>query len=112
MIVIFIDQIEDFVDILEKEKMMDKVFYEFKEIQSETSKLSSGINIEITLHFLAKLESYLVLYETKLTITQPNAPGIDHQFVIAELQKIFQRFDTSLALIKGKIREIFLSYSY
>ena len=112
MIVIFIDHIEDFVNILEKEKIMDEVFYEFKEIQSETSKLSSEINIEITVHFLAKLESYLVLYETKLTITQPNAPGIDHKFVITELQKLFQRFDTPLNLIKGKIREIFLSYSY
>ena len=112
MIVIFIDQIEDFVHILEKKKMMEEVFYEFKEVQSETSKLSSEINIEITLHFLAKLETYMVLYETRLTITQPNAPGIDHEFVISELQKIFKKFDTSLSLIKGKIREIFLSYSY
>ena len=54
----------------------------------------------------------MVLYETRLTITQPNAPGIDHEFVISELQKIFKKFDTSLSLIKGKIREIFLSYSY
>ena len=112
MIVIFIDEIEAFVNILEKEKMMDEVFYEFKEVQNETSNLSSGLNIEITLHFLAKIETYMVLYETKLTITQPNAPGIDHNFVISELQKIFERFDTSLTLIKGKIREIFLSYSY
>ncbi len=112
MIVIFIDQIEDFVNILEKKKMMEEVFYEFRELQNEASKLSSGINIEITLHFLAKLESYMVLYETRLTITQPNAPGIDHEFVISELQKLFKKFDTSLTLIKGKIREIFLSYSY
>jgi biopolymer transport protein ExbB/TolQ len=112
MIVIFLDRIEDFVRILEKKKLMEEVFYEFKEVQSDTSELSSEIVIEITLHFLAKLEEYLALYETKIKLTQPNASHIDHEFVITELQKIFQKFEPGLSLIKGKIREIFLSYSY
>ena len=112
MIVIFIDNIEAFVKILEKFKLMDEIFYEFKEVKSDTPELSSKLLIEITLHFLAKIESYLVLYETKINLAQPNTLDIDQQYVIIELQKIFINFDPKLVLIKGKIREIFLSYSY
>ena len=53
-----------------------------------------------------------MLYETKVNLTQPNEQNIDSNFVITELQKILHQVDTSLNLIKGKIREIFLSYSY
>jgi len=112
MIVIFIDKIEDFVNILEKKKLMDEVYYEFKEVQNNSSELSSQKSLEITLHFLSKIEEFLVLYETKISLTHPNTFDITQEYVITELQKIFQKFDNALTLIKGKIREIFLSYSY
>ena len=88
---------------------MDEVFYEFKEIKNE-SDLSTNIKIEIILHFLAKAGDTLILYETKQII--PKKINSDNDsIVITTLQKIFDQIDVSLKLIKGKIREIFLSYS-
>ena len=108
MIVIFIDNIENFLSFLEK-RIMDEVFYEFKEIKTETD-LSLNIKIEIILHFLAKAGETLILYETRQTI--PKQVNSDNDsIVISTLQKIFDQIDISLKLIKGKIREIFLSYS-
>jgi hypothetical protein len=88
---------------------MDEVFYEFKEIKNETD-LSINIKIEIILHFLAKAGDTLILYETRQTI--PKSVNTDNDtIVINSLQKIFDQIDVALKLIKGKIREIFLSYS-
>ncbi|MFX1448575.1 MAG: hypothetical protein ACFFCG_10635 [Promethearchaeota archaeon] len=88
---------------------MDEVFYEFKEIKTETD-LSMDVKIEIILHFLAKAGETLILYETRQTI--PKQVNSDNDsIVISTLQKIFDQIDISLKLIKGKIREIFLSYS-
>ena len=88
---------------------MDEVFYEFKEIKSETD-LSTNIKIEIVLHFLAKAGDTLILYETRQTI--PKSINSDNDTIVVNtLQKIFDQIDISLKLIKGKIREIFLSYS-
>ena len=108
MIVIFIDNIENFLSFLEK-RIMDEVFYEFKEIKKD---IDSSVNfkIEVVLHFLAKVGDTLVLYETRQTI--PKSVNSDNDStVIDSLQKIIDQIDVSLKLIKGKIREIFLSYS-
>ena len=88
---------------------MNEIFYEFKEIKAQ-SDLSSIINIEIILHFLAKVEDSLVLYETKQTISKSRNSDSDKE-VINTMKSIFQNVDPSMSLIKGKIREIFLSYS-
>jgi len=87
---------------------MNEIFYEFKEITSDS--LSIKGNIEIVLHFLAKIEEIIILYETKQIITKSSNANIDEQ-VINALKNIFQEVDPSLSLVKGKIREIFLSYS-
>jgi hypothetical protein len=87
---------------------MDEIFYEFKEITSNT--LDSKINIEIVIHFLAKIENTMILYETKQSITRSTSSNIDTE-VVNTLQNIFHSVDASLKLIKGKIREIYLSYS-
>ena len=108
MIVIFIDNIENFLSFLDK-RIMNEVFYEFKEIKNETD-LSTHVKIEIILHFLAKARDTLILYETKQTIPKPVNSDNDTN-VVNTLQKIFEQVDTSLKLIKGKIREIFISYS-
>ena len=47
---------------------MNEIFYEFKEVPSPD--LSSNVDIEIILHFLSKVEEYIVLYETKINITK------------------------------------------
>ena len=107
MIVIFCDKIEDFVKFLDK-RIMYEVFYEFKEITSNT--LVSTINIEIILHFLAKVENSLVLYETKQIISKSRNLNIDDE-VVNTLEKIFKEVDPSLSLVKGKIREIVMSFS-
>ncbi|MHA1291183.1 MAG: hypothetical protein ACTSQJ_00780 [Promethearchaeota archaeon] len=108
MIVIFIDNIENFVFFLER-RIMNEIFYETKVIKGEID-LSSEVNIEIILHFLSKVQEYIVLFETKLTINKPANSNIDDE-VINELQSIFNKVDSSLILVKGKIREIFLSYT-
>jgi len=88
---------------------MDEVFYEFKEIKNDTD-LSSDIKIEIILHFLAKAKDTLILYETKQIVGKPINFNNDSN-IIDTLQKIFDKVDTTIRFIKGKIREIFLSYS-
>ncbi|MHA1475501.1 MAG: hypothetical protein ACTSQ5_09970 [Promethearchaeota archaeon] len=108
MIVIFIDNIENFLSFLDK-RIMNQVFYEFKEIKEE-SDLSKEIKIEIILHYLAKIGDTLILYETRQKISKTVNTDSDSD-VINSLQSIFDKADTSLKLVKGKIREIFLSYS-
>ncbi|MFX1257147.1 MAG: hypothetical protein ACFFAN_04780 [Promethearchaeota archaeon] len=109
MIVIFLDDIQDFAAALPK-RIMNEIFYEFKEIN--TSDLSSKVDIEIILHFLSKVEEYICLYETKVNLTKDDSGKLNSgQHVINELQKIFSQVDSSLSLVKGKIREIFLSFS-
>jgi len=88
---------------------MNQVFYEFKEIKEE-SDLSKEIKIEIILHYLAKIGDTLILYETRQKISKTVNTDSDSD-VINSLQSIFDKADTSLKLVKGKIREIFLSYS-
>ncbi len=87
---------------------MNEIFYEFKEITRDS--LVGIVDIEIILHFLAKIENSLMLYETKQIITKSKNSNSDQE-VVKTLQKIFYSVDCSLSLIKGKIREIFLSYS-
>ncbi len=108
MIVIFVDNLENFIEFLKK-RIMNEIFYEFKENPSE-SDLNSEIKIGIILHFLAKVEGNLILYETKQSINKPSNSNVDRE-VITSLNNIFTQVDPSLALVKGKIREIFLSYS-
>ncbi|MFX0026032.1 MAG: hypothetical protein ACFE8M_06425 [Candidatus Hermodarchaeota archaeon] len=108
MIVIFVDNLENFIEFLKK-RIMNEIFYEFKENPTE-SDLNSEIKIEIILHFLAKVEGNLILYETKQSINKPSNSNVDKE-VIVSLNNIFTQVDPSLALVKGKIREIFLSYS-
>lgn len=88
---------------------MDQVFYEFKEIKDETD-LSKEIKIEIILHYLAKISDTLILYETRQKFSKVINSNSDSD-VINTLQNIFDKVDASLKLVKGKIREIFLSYS-
>ena len=88
---------------------MNEIFYEIKEIKNHVN-LSSNVNAEIILHFLAKISENLILYETKQDLTKSGDPNSEKE-VIQALQKIFHGVDPSLSLIKGKIREIYLSYS-
>ena len=88
---------------------MNEIFYEFKEMKTEND-LSSEINIEIILHFLSKVEEFIVLYETKIDLNKSGTSDTGQE-VINELKRIFSKVDSSLSLIKGKIREIYLSYS-
>ena len=86
---------------------MNEIFYEFQEIKQD-SDLDSTIEIEIILHFLSKVEEYLILYETKLKISKISNSNSDQE-VIDALKKIFHKANPSLSLVKGKIREIFIS---
>jgi len=86
---------------------MNEVYYEYKEIKTNND-LSSDINIEIILHFLSKVEEVIILYETKISLIKSYGSDIGKE-IITELSKIFDQDD--MRIIKGKIREIFLSYS-
>jgi hypothetical protein len=59
---------------------------------------------------LAKIGDTLILYETRQKISKVIETNSDLD-VINTLQNIFDKADISLKLVKGKIREIFLSYS-
>jgi prephenate dehydratase len=107
LIVIFCDNIDDFIKFLDK-RTMNEIFYEFKDITSDS--LVRKIDIEVVLHFLAKVESTMILYETKQIITKSKNSDIDIE-VVKTLNSLFGSVDSSLSLIKGKVREIFLSYS-
>ena len=86
---------------------MNEIFYEFKEVSIDHSE---NFSIEIILHFLAKSEGSLMLYETKQLISKSSKGQLD-DLVINTLQEIFKKVDATITLVKGKIREIFLSYS-
>ena len=88
---------------------MNEVFYEYKEIKAKDD-LSSELNIEIILHFLSKVEEVILLYETKISLRKPSASNIGQE-IISELQKILTKNLNDVRITKGKIREIFLSYS-
>ena len=110
MIVIFIDDIEDFVSFLGK-RVMNEVFYEIKQSKANND-LSSEIKTDLIIHFLSKVEEFIVLFETKVVLSKTeNSYSEDCQKIITELQKIFNQVDSSITLVKGKIREIYLSYS-
>jgi RNA processing factor Prp31 len=54
----------------------------------------------------------MVLFETKVDISKSKHPTSNEgQEIIVELQKIFNQVDSSISLVKGKIREIYLSFS-
>jgi len=103
------------VSFLEK-RIMNEVFYELKEVKSQTH-LSSKCSFEIILHFLSKVQEFLVLYETKVNLSTfdnykyNKKEDIVSEDFIEELQKIFSKVDTSLSLVKGKIRDIYISRS-
>jgi hypothetical protein len=108
VIVVFIDNFDNFVEFLDR-RITNEVFYEFKEIRGQGD-LSSKVDLEIILHFLARAKETLILYETKQIITKNNDLNSDAK-VINGLQKTFNQADSSLKLVKGKIREIFLSFT-
>ncbi len=112
---IFVDKIENFVSFLEK-RIMNEVFYELKEVKSQDH-LSSKCSFEIILHFLSKVQEFLVLYETKVDLSTFDSYKLNksEDFVsedfVEELQKIFSKVDPALSLVKGKIRDIYISRS-
>jgi len=106
LIVIFVDDIENFLNFLDR-RIMNEIFYEFKEVSVDHSE---NFSIEIILHFLAKSEGSLILYETKQLITKSSKSRLD-ELVVETLQELFKKVDSTITLVKGKIREIFLSYS-
>ena len=88
---------------------MDEIYYEVKESKIH-SDLKNEEQYEIILHFLAKVDQNTILYETKQKIKKGPHNLID-KIVIDSLREKFNQIDDSINLVKGKIREIFLSYS-
>ena len=94
---------------LEK-RITDNIFFEIKEVSKEND-LNSLKNIEIILHFLGKVpENSLVLYETKINFSAQDI-GKSESRIIEELQKLLDTANLNIKLVKGKIREIYISYS-
>ncbi|MEJ2293421.1 MAG: hypothetical protein P8Y23_01470 [Candidatus Lokiarchaeota archaeon] len=87
---------------------MNEVFYELKE-RKNPAEVKNENQYEIIFHFLGKVDQNTVLYETKQLISKADKDSID---IIANnlLKSTFQE-ETPIKLVKGKIREIFLSYS-
>lgn len=90
---------------------MNEVFYELKEVKSQDH-LTNKYNFEIILHFLSKVQEFLVLYETKVNLSSFDRYKLNKkEDFIEELQTIFSKVDPSLTLVKGKIRDIYISRS-
>ena len=87
---------------------MNEIFYEIKEVKNQ--RVEEQTTKEIVIHYLAKISDTLILYETKQGIIKSHNSN-NLESVIKNLQKIFHEVDPSLSLIKGKIREIYISYS-
>lgn len=87
---------------------MNEVFYEIKERKNLTE-VKNENQYEIILHFLAKVDQNTVLYETKQLISKSDKESINN--IAKNLLKGTIDEKTPIKLVKGKIREIFLSYS-
>jgi hypothetical protein len=109
LIVIFCDKIDDFVAFCNDKRIMNEIFYEIKETTHHDS-FSDDILVTIILHFLAKVSDTLILYETKQNIQNSSEKDTLLE-AINSLKNIFSQVDPSIKLVKGKIREIFLSYT-
>ena len=90
-------------------RLMDEIFYEVKEDKIH-SDIKNEKQYEIILHFLAKVEQNTILYETKQIIPKKTGCSIEKS-VIELIQEKFNQNNNTIKLVKGKIREIFLSYS-
>lgn len=105
----YLDELEDFVKFLAN-RISDDIFYEVKEVTKE-SDLETAKSISIVLHFLGKIsEDYLALYETNLEFKSIDIDKSE-TIIINELQKVLDTTELSISLIRGKIREIYISYS-
>jgi hypothetical protein len=94
MLVIYLDEIEDFVRFLDR-RSMNEIFYEINPDMNSAS---------IALHFLGQVGEMIVLYETRLEVRA----GKQTEEVLKEIQETFNTIG-EIELIKGKIREIFIS---
>ena len=109
MIVIYLDELEDFLKFL-GQRVSNEIFYELKELPKEND-LETAKSISIILHFLGKIsEDYLALYETNIKFESIDL-GKAESIIIGEMKKVLDTTELGITLIKGKIREIYISYS-
>ncbi len=94
MLVIYLDEIEDFVRFLDK-RAMNEIFYEITPDSNSTT---------IDLHFLGQVGEMIVLYETRIEVRA----GKQTEEVLKEIRETFSTIG-EIELVKGKIREIFIS---
>ncbi len=94
MLVIYLDEIEDFVRFLDR-RSMNEIFYEINPDSNSTT---------IALHFLGQVGEMIVLYETRIEVRA----GKQTEEVLKEIKDTFSTIG-EIELIKGKIREIFIS---
>jgi len=94
MLVMYLDEIEDFVRFLDR-RTMNEVFYEI---------ISDVNSATIALHFLGQVGDMVVLYETRIEVRA----GRQVEEVLKEIRETFNTIG-EIELIKGKIREIFIS---
>ncbi len=96
MLVIYLDDIEDFVRFLDR-RSMNEIFYEVNPDPSANS-------ANIALHFLGQVGEMIVLYETRIEVRA----GKQVEEVLKEIRETFSTIG-EIELTKGKIREIFIS---
>ncbi len=94
MLVIYLDEIEDFVRFLDR-RSMNEIFYEVNQDSNSAA---------IALHFLGQVGEMIVLYETRIEVRA----GKQTEEVLKEIRQTFGTIG-EVELVKGKIREIFIS---
>lgn len=94
MIIVKVDNLEDFVSFLNR-RVGNEIFFEFAEAGGDT---------RVILCFLAKIDGIIAIYQGEL-----NFPNIRDQAAIKKKLDEFEFGD--IRLISGKIREIVMSIS-
>lgn len=99
MIVISVDELEDFIGLLEK-RASEFIFFEFVRCEFE--------GLCVLLNFLGNIGSSVVLFQT--TLDFPNVK--DKKKVIEQIKAMdMQKLNLDLKFIPGSVREIYLSIS-
>lgn len=96
MIIIKVENIEDFVSFLNR-RLGDEIFFEFIDI-------GTNLNIKVVLYYLAKIDTLNVIYQMEL-----NFPKVRDKAAIKKKLDEFEFGD--IKLIPGKLREIYMSIS-
>ncbi|MHA1339709.1 MAG: hypothetical protein ACTSRZ_06145 [Promethearchaeota archaeon] len=104
MIIFEIEELEDFMKLLQK-RINDEIFFYIKD-EKDTQEFPAGSEYEVILHFLGKIDdSRIGLFQTKLTFSRMDPKDK----VFSEIKRVFEQ-NTAIKLVRGRISEGYISF--